>query len=75
MDIPDVERVVQFAISASLSVLSQRVGRAGHSGQHALGILLAEPSVFQTVKKKKKLEEKKKVKTQNVTAATLDLKS
>ena len=68
MDIPDVERVVQFAISASLSVLSQRVGRAGHSGQHALGILLAEPSVFQTVKKKK-------VKTQNVTAATLDLKS
>src|SRR5712672_3276442 len=63
MDIPDIECIVQFGVPTSLSVLNQHVGHAGHSGQHALGILLVEPSVFQTVKKKKKPEEDKKAKT------------
>ncbi|KAH9954792.1 hypothetical protein BC827DRAFT_1142748, partial [Russula dissimulans] len=36
MDISDIERVVQFAVPTSLSVLNQHVGRAGHSGQHVL---------------------------------------
>ncbi|KAH9966622.1 P-loop containing nucleoside triphosphate hydrolase protein [Russula dissimulans] len=48
MDIPDIERVVQFSVPTSLSVLNQCAGRAGRSGQHALAILLAEPSGFQT---------------------------
>ncbi|KAH9953948.1 hypothetical protein BC827DRAFT_1144959, partial [Russula dissimulans] len=50
MDIPDIEHVVQFAVLTSLSVLNQRVGCAGHSGQHTLAIILVEPSVFQTKK-------------------------
>jgi superfamily II DNA helicase RecQ len=64
MDIPDIEHVVQFAVPTSLLVLNQCVGHAGCSGQHALAIILVEPSVFQTVKKKKKAEENKKAKTQ-----------
>src|ERR1700722_11267866 len=51
MDIPDIDRVVQFMVPASLSVLTQRFGRAGRAGQHAIAILLAEPSIFQMKKK------------------------
>lgn len=38
-------------VALSLSILTQRFGRAGRSGQPALAILLAEPSVFQVKKK------------------------
>ena len=51
MDIPDVDCVVQYMVALSLSVLTQRFGRAGRSGQPVLAILLAEPSVFQVKKK------------------------
>ena len=54
---------MQFSVPTSLSVLNRRIGCAGRSGQHAIGILLAEPSVFQVVKKRKKPEEEKKEKT------------
>ncbi|KAH9965470.1 P-loop containing nucleoside triphosphate hydrolase protein [Russula dissimulans] len=74
MDIPDIERVVQFAVPTSLSVLNQRAGRAGRSGQHALVILLAEPSVFQTVKKRKKPEEEKKRNTRRGNRAPVECK-
>lgn len=53
-DIPDIELVVQFGIPQSLSVLSQRFGRAGRSPFiHARAILLAEKSMFKRKKKKK----------------------
>jgi len=64
MDIPDIECIVQFGVPHSLSVLNQRAGRAGRSGQHVLAVVLAEPSVFQTIKKRKKQEGENKVKTQ-----------
>jgi hypothetical protein len=51
MDIPDIELVIQFMVAHSLSVLIQRFGRAGRSGQPAVALLLAEPSVFQVKKK------------------------
>jgi superfamily II DNA helicase RecQ len=51
MDIPDIAFVVQFMVASSLSVLIQRFGRAGRSGQPAVALLLAEPSVFQVKKK------------------------
>lgn len=53
MDISDIEREVQYMAPSSLSVHVQRLGRTGRSGQPALSILLAEPSVFQTMKKNK----------------------
>lgn len=53
-DIPDIELVVQFGIPQSLSVLSQRFGRAGRSPSiHAQAILLAEKSMFKRKKKRK----------------------
>ena len=52
MDISNIELVVQFMVAHSLSILTQRFGRAGRSGQPAIAILLAEPSVFQVKKKK-----------------------
>jgi superfamily II DNA helicase RecQ len=51
MDIPDIERVMQFMVPTSLLVLTQCFGRAGHTGQQAIAILLVEPSVFQMKKK------------------------
>ena len=51
MDIPNIDLVVQFMVAQSLSILTQRFGRAGRSGQPALAILLTEPSVFQVKKK------------------------
>jgi len=51
MDIPDIELVVQYMVPTALSILTQRFGRVGRSGQPALAILLVEPSVFQTKKK------------------------
>jgi superfamily II DNA/RNA helicase len=51
MDIPDIDCVVQFMVALSLSVLVQRFGRAGRSGQPVVAILLTEPSVFQVRKK------------------------
>jgi len=50
MDIPDIERVVQFMLPSSLSILIQRFGRAGRSGQPALAILLVEATAFHTKK-------------------------
>ena len=38
-------------VAHSLSILTQRFGRAGRSGQPATAILLTEPSVFQVKKK------------------------
>jgi superfamily II DNA helicase RecQ len=52
MDIPDVERVVQYMVPSSLSIWIQRAGRAGRSGQPAVSILLVERSVFQKTKRK-----------------------
>ena len=53
-DIPDIKLVVQFGIPQSLSVLSQRFGRAGRSPSiHAQAILLAEKSMFKRKKKNK----------------------
>jgi superfamily II DNA helicase RecQ len=54
MDILDVNCVIQFMVLDSLSILTQHFGRAGRSGQPALAILLAEPSVFQVIKRKMK---------------------
>jgi superfamily II DNA/RNA helicase len=51
MDIPNVDCVVQFMVALSLSILIQRFGRAGRSGQPVIAILLTEPSVFQVRKK------------------------
>lgn len=51
MDIPDINLVVQFMVASLLSVLMQHFGRAGRSGQPAIAILLAKPSVFQVKKK------------------------
>jgi superfamily II DNA helicase RecQ len=51
MDIPDIEFVIQFRVALSLSILVQRFGRAGRSGQPAVAILFAKPSVFQVKKK------------------------
>jgi superfamily II DNA/RNA helicase len=56
MDIPDIERVIQFMVPSSLSVCIQRFGRAGRSGQASIAILLAEQSVFQTKKKPRSSE-------------------
>jgi superfamily II DNA helicase RecQ len=52
MDIPDVDHSVQYMVPSSLSVWTQCAGCIGRSGQPALAILLVEPSVFQTKKKK-----------------------
>ena len=57
MDIPDIERVVQYMVPLSLSICTQRFGRAGRSGQPAIAILLTEPSAFQTKKHKAKTSE------------------
>ncbi|KAI0640947.1 P-loop containing nucleoside triphosphate hydrolase protein [Trametes meyenii] len=47
MDIPDIDVVVQFLVSSTLSVWMQRAGRAGRSGSQAYCILLVEPSIFE----------------------------
>lgn len=47
MDIPDIAFSVQFLAPTSLSVWTQRSGRAGRSGTQAFAILLVEPTVFQ----------------------------
>ena len=52
MDIANIIRVVQYMVPSSLSVFLQRLGRAGRNKEPAIGILLVEPSVFQTMKKK-----------------------
>jgi hypothetical protein len=57
MDIPDIERVVQFMLPSSLSILIQRFGRAGRSGQSALAILLAEATAFHRKKKTRRNEQ------------------
>jgi superfamily II DNA helicase RecQ len=46
MDIQDVSRVIQFMVPPSLSVWTQRLGRAGRAGEPAIVILLVEPSVY-----------------------------
>ena len=46
MDIQNVPRVIQFMVPPSLSVWTQRLGRAGRSGEPAVVILLVEPSVY-----------------------------
>ncbi len=47
MDIPDIAFSVQFLAPTSLSVWTQRSGRAGRSGTQAYTILLVEPTVFE----------------------------
>ena len=46
MDIKNVPRVIQFMVPPSLSVWTQRFGRAGRSGEPSVVILLVEPSVY-----------------------------
>jgi bloom syndrome protein len=54
-DIPDIELVIQFGVPSSLSVWTQRAGRAGRSpGLQARAILLVETSMFQQRKKRKR---------------------
>ncbi|KAJ7512821.1 P-loop containing nucleoside triphosphate hydrolase protein, partial [Mycena galericulata] len=54
-DIPDIELVIQFGVPASLSIWTQRAGRAGRSPDlQARAILLVEKSMFQRKKKRKK---------------------
>jgi superfamily II DNA helicase RecQ len=67
MDIPDIKHVVQFVVPSSLSVLNQHAGHAGHSGQHALAIVLVEPAVFQTVKKRRNPKVKRKQRPRRAT--------
>ena len=53
-DIPDIEQVVQFGVPSSLSVWTQRSGRAGRSAHiNARAILLVERSMFERTKKRK----------------------
>ncbi|KAJ7114322.1 P-loop containing nucleoside triphosphate hydrolase protein [Mycena epipterygia] len=54
-DIPDIELIIQFGVPSSLSVWTQRAGRAGRSPElHARAILLVEKSMFQRRKKRKR---------------------
>ncbi|KAJ6602109.1 P-loop containing nucleoside triphosphate hydrolase protein [Mycena sp. CBHHK59/15] len=54
-DIPDIELVIQFGVPPSLSVWTQRAGRAGRSPElHARAILLVEKSMFKRQKKRKR---------------------
>lgn len=57
MDIPDIERVIQFMLPLSLSTLIQRFGRAGRSGQPALAILLVEATAFHLRKNTRRNEQ------------------
>jgi superfamily II DNA/RNA helicase len=61
-DNPDVDMIVLFCLPRSLSILIQRIGRAGRGGQYSRAIILVEPSAFQIVKRKtrKKKRGKKK---------------
>lgn len=60
-DIPDIELVIQFGVPPSLSVWTQRAGRAGRSPElHARAILLVEKSMFQRRKKRKRSNAKVK---------------
>ncbi|KAJ7272391.1 P-loop containing nucleoside triphosphate hydrolase protein [Mycena rebaudengoi] len=50
-DIPDIELIIQFGLPKSLTVWTQRAGRAGRSPNlHARAILLVEKSAFQRKK-------------------------
>ena len=57
MDIPNIARVIQYMVPTSLSVWTQRSGRAGRSGNPAIVVLLVEPSVFKLRKVTKKVGE------------------
>lgn len=65
MDISDIDCVVQFMVPSSLSVLTQRFGRAGRSGQAALTILLAEPTAFHIKKKNASVTQETAVKMES----------
>ncbi|KII93854.1 hypothetical protein PLICRDRAFT_77008, partial [Plicaturopsis crispa FD-325 SS-3] len=53
-DIPDITRVIQFGLCKSLSIWTQRAGRAGRSpGLHATAYLLVQKSMFKRRKRKK----------------------
>ncbi|KII90327.1 hypothetical protein PLICRDRAFT_106921 [Plicaturopsis crispa FD-325 SS-3] len=53
-DIPNIKRVIQFGLCKSLSIWTQRAGRAGRSpGVHASVYLLVEESMFHRRKRKK----------------------
>ncbi|KAI0634743.1 P-loop containing nucleoside triphosphate hydrolase protein [Trametes polyzona] len=47
MDISDIKYAIQFLTASSLSIWTQRSGRAGRSGMQAYAILLVEPAIFQ----------------------------
>ncbi|KAJ7029936.1 P-loop containing nucleoside triphosphate hydrolase protein, partial [Mycena alexandri] len=54
-DIRDIELIIQFGVPSSLSVWTQRAGRAGRSPElQARAILLVECSMFQRRKKRKR---------------------
>ncbi|KAL4255137.1 hypothetical protein AB1N83_012918 [Pleurotus pulmonarius] len=54
-DIPDILTAIQFGIPSSLSVLKQRIGRAGRSPEiQAKGIVLVEESMFKQRNRQKK---------------------
>lgn len=57
MDIPDIDRVVQFMLPKALSEWIQHFGRAGRAGQPSEAILLVEPSVFAIKNASKSLSE------------------
>lgn len=46
MDIPDIRYAVQFGAPDSLSVVTQRLGRAGRDGLFARAIILVQDAMF-----------------------------
>lgn len=47
MDIPDIRVAVQFAAPDSLSVMTQRIGRAGRDGKLAHAVILVQDAMFE----------------------------
>ncbi len=60
LDIPDIDRVVQYMLPKTLNEWVQHYGRAGRGGQPAMGILLVEPSAFKKIKVKKQVSDASK---------------
>jgi ERCC4-related helicase len=65
MDIPNIDFMIQFRVALSLLVLLQCFGHAGRSGQPAVAVLLAEPSIFQIKKKNNKTKLRTVAKPEN----------
>jgi hypothetical protein len=49
-DIPDIDIIVLFKLPANMSVLLQRIGRAGRGRQPARAVIFVEPTAYQVKK-------------------------